>query len=326
MPSRKRSNSATPALRERSRSAAGSRKKNTEKEKESKEKTGDNNFKYLEVFNAIDKNKDGKIDLLELNNYLGDSYTFTPYRIQLLMNEADLDRDGTIDFVEFCRVMESHKNLHDHWGDASRSIWRTFQSRTNQFHEITESLCKPFRELINLHSARRKEVDGHKIPNPILRIIALFVEPLVIFCFLLLVAFTLDLLLDHTNLVNLKYDDEEMKSLRILVFISIFVCLPPIQRGQTYSQYVFGLRYCVMNRKKLEYCGVYTIVFFAALQGLFTFAVGVYLAPYLGPPSLFKILALWVVPCLIEGVFLYFHGEKTLSDAIMGVRVVVLET
>ena len=308
MPSRKRSNSATPVLRERSRSAAGSRKKNAEKEKESKEKTGDNNFKYLEVFNAIDKNKDGKIDLLELNNYLGDGYTFTPYRIQLLMNEADLDRDGTIDFVEFCRVMESHKNLHDHWGDASRSIWKTFQSRTNQFHEITESLCKPFRELINLHSARRKEVDGHKIPNPILRIIALFVEPLVIGCFLYLFFFASRLMGDHAPRLNGDtFFVHTYNICRILIFVSIFGCLLlPLQCGQTYSQYVFGLRYCVMNGKKVEYRGVYTIFSFVAIHSLLSLAVSVYLVPHLKVlPSYLN--NYFVVTCLIEGVFLYFH-------------------
>ena len=118
--------------------------------------------KYREVFESIDKNKDGVIDLLELSNAVSGKYDFTPFRVQQLMQEADLDGDGKIDLDEFCRVMEAHRESVDHWGMASKSIWTKFWSAAQVIPSgISNFACHyllaffvlcPFRKLTYLFS------------------------------------------------------------------------------------------------------------------------------------------------------------------------------
>jgi hypothetical protein len=105
--------------------------------------------KYKELFDSIDRDGNGTIDPLELMYALSD-INLTPYRIDLMMKEADLDCNGKIDLEEFALVMEKSKARLDDWGVASKSLWGKFK---NQVKDHVDSVCEPLRDLTRKHSS-----------------------------------------------------------------------------------------------------------------------------------------------------------------------------
>lgn len=61
---------------------------------------------FLEDFKAIDVNNDGTISKLELRNYLESlGMPFSDREIDEIVDDADLNNDGTIDYNEFVIMM-----------------------------------------------------------------------------------------------------------------------------------------------------------------------------------------------------------------------------
>ena len=64
-------------------------------------------------FDAIDENKDGRVDREEMNNYLADQGIDEDHRIQIideLFEKADLDGNNRIDLDEFSALYIDTKN------------------------------------------------------------------------------------------------------------------------------------------------------------------------------------------------------------------------
>jgi len=78
---------------------------------------------YQEAFRLFDKDGNGKIDkfeLAEVMKALGSPAT--PQDIEDMINEVDLDRNGTIEFNEFMIMMGSQKNEEEELKNAFRTF------------------------------------------------------------------------------------------------------------------------------------------------------------------------------------------------------------
>ena len=68
------------------------------------------------LFDQIDSNKSGSIDLNELEDALkkyGDNSKFSKSQIRAMMNKADIDHDGQISREEFMKICEElHTTTH----------------------------------------------------------------------------------------------------------------------------------------------------------------------------------------------------------------------
>ncbi|CAM9991229.1 unnamed protein product [Heterosigma akashiwo] len=61
-----------------------------------------------ELFDRFDSDKSGAISQKNLADILGETYTRA--EVEAVLNEADIKKDGQIDFEEFCTIM---KPIHD---------------------------------------------------------------------------------------------------------------------------------------------------------------------------------------------------------------------
>ncbi|KAK4475059.1 hypothetical protein MN116_002153 [Schistosoma mekongi] len=62
---------------------------------------------WLEVFNKVDKNHDGRIDRKEFKKYiLAYGGSFTAKEVQKIFEFCDEDKSGYIDFIEFKKFMQ----------------------------------------------------------------------------------------------------------------------------------------------------------------------------------------------------------------------------
>lgn len=283
MPPRRNS---SPKPRSRSRSATPAARKKTEKVPAADDST---TSKYKEIFNSIDTNGDGMIDLIELAHAVRGEIHFTPYRVQQLLEEADLDGNGKIDFNEFARVMEVHKNAVDSWGMASKSIWSNFWSRAKETHEIIESVCAPARKLSREHSTTiLVEKKEFKEPSAALRVVAHVLGPFLlfwpcVFCFIPMIISPF--LIIHCSIAAF--------------LLCGFIALSALSRGQTPGHYVFGLQMVDSEGNQAGF--------------------GTLLLKFI----LFLILNAVTVGCweIIDGLWLMCNGH-TLSDRFLGVIVV----
>ena len=77
------------------------------KKPEKKSKNNKNIQVYKEAFELIDKNKDGQITLDELKNFFnGLKENISNADLQDMINEADVEGNGTISFEGFIALME----------------------------------------------------------------------------------------------------------------------------------------------------------------------------------------------------------------------------
>merc|ERR1712198_47050 len=61
---------------------------------------------YKRMFRMIDLNKDGTISKKELAKYFKMEGEFDEFVLKEMMNEADKDKDGKLNFAEFCVLMD----------------------------------------------------------------------------------------------------------------------------------------------------------------------------------------------------------------------------
>jgi len=77
-------------------------------------------------FDEIDGNGSSTIDIMELKSYLEDRGVDVSINahVMKIFNEGDLDRNGMIDFSEFCTMMQNAANCtaSKHWGEIYRDI------------------------------------------------------------------------------------------------------------------------------------------------------------------------------------------------------------
>ena len=91
---------------------------------EKKTKKNPNIQVYKEAFELIDKNKDGQITLDELKNFfLSLKENFSDADLQDMINEADIEGNGTISFDAFIALME--RKLRNE--DVEEEIIETFK-------------------------------------------------------------------------------------------------------------------------------------------------------------------------------------------------------
>jgi len=69
-------------------------------------KEADCDQELREAFKVFDKNGDGKISAEELKEVMGNlGETLTEDEIGQMIMEADTNKDGYVDYEEFCRMM-----------------------------------------------------------------------------------------------------------------------------------------------------------------------------------------------------------------------------
>lgn len=203
MPAKKRTTSKSPSRKKTAsqkddavETAKAQARKNMEKRKtERVESIKVDKYigKYEELFNSIDKDHNGSIDADELMTALGDRLKWTPYRIDKLIRQADLNHDGTLDIEEFARIMEEHKDSMDMWGDANDSLWHNWKHRLtttlSETVDVIEDMCQPAKEISRNHSTEMQvnvASEGAKVPvymrraSPATRIIASLCGPVVV--------------------------------------------------------------------------------------------------------------------------------------------------
>ena len=94
------------------------------KKPEKKSKDNKNIQAYKEAFELIDKNKDGQITLDELKNFfIGLKENISNADLQDMINEADVEGNGTISFEGFIALME--RNLRNE--EVEEEIIETFK-------------------------------------------------------------------------------------------------------------------------------------------------------------------------------------------------------
>ena len=94
------------------------------KKPEKKSKDNKNIQVYKEAFELIDKNKDGQITLDELKNFfIGLKENISNADLQDMINEADVEGNGTISFEGFIALME--RNLRNE--EVEEEIIETFK-------------------------------------------------------------------------------------------------------------------------------------------------------------------------------------------------------
>ncbi len=94
------------------------------KKQEKKSKDNKNIQVYKEAFELIDKNKDGQITLDELKNFfIGLKENISNADLQDMINEADVEGNGTISFEGFIALME--RNLRNE--EVEEEIIETFK-------------------------------------------------------------------------------------------------------------------------------------------------------------------------------------------------------
>ena len=94
------------------------------KKPEKKLKDNKNIQVYKEAFELIDKNKDGQITLDELKNFfIGLKENISNADLQDMINEADVEGNGTISFEGFIALME--RNLRNE--EVEEEIIETFK-------------------------------------------------------------------------------------------------------------------------------------------------------------------------------------------------------
>ena len=90
---------------------------------------------YKESFKLFDKNGDGKIspgELGDLMTSMGTNPSEAKIQAKHMINEVDINRDGSVDFDEFCTMME-RKKKQTNLKDEIRSAFRVFDKDGNGF-------------------------------------------------------------------------------------------------------------------------------------------------------------------------------------------------
>ena len=89
--------------------------------------TDESLVEYREAFRLFDKNSDGTISLNELREVMNTiGYHPTPEELEDLMNEADENDNGGIDFTEFLTMMVNFSSLLKE-RDGETSVRQAFQ-------------------------------------------------------------------------------------------------------------------------------------------------------------------------------------------------------
>ena len=75
-------------------------------------------------FNEIDTDGSNSIELSELRSYLSQKGVPSGSQATLMFKEGDTDKNGSIDFNEFCTMISkaSHLDASKHWGDLWQEI------------------------------------------------------------------------------------------------------------------------------------------------------------------------------------------------------------
>nr|XP_020471618.1 calcium-binding mitochondrial carrier protein SCaMC-1-like [Monopterus albus] len=93
---------------------------------------------YQDLFESLDTNKDGKVDVAELRAGLKAMGKFCQGAAQKILSSGDQDKDGSLDFNEFTKYLKEHE----------KKLWLTFKSldRNDDGHidasEIQQSLTE----------------------------------------------------------------------------------------------------------------------------------------------------------------------------------------
>lgn len=93
---------------------------------------------YREAFSLFDKDRDGKITSKELGTVMR-SLGQTPSEAEVsdMVNEIDMDNDGTVDFSEFMTMMARRMRTTDNEEEV-REAFRVFDRNGNGFISAAE--------------------------------------------------------------------------------------------------------------------------------------------------------------------------------------------
>lgn len=93
---------------------------------------------YKESFKLFDKDENGHITVQELGlvmRYLNQNPTLA--ELEAMIKEVDSNSSGTVDFVEFCQLMERHKQSGDQ-DTALREAFKMFDKDGNGYISAAE--------------------------------------------------------------------------------------------------------------------------------------------------------------------------------------------
>lgn len=141
---------------------------------------------YRELFDEIDADGNGKIDVAELNTVVTTLFPdqkFSKADIMYMIEEADLNHDGLISYEEFCDVMKKAEGKKSLWGDLT--LWGRTQKSLNEFRVTLNAARRPLKEWSRQLS---KKNSGTNFPDPSLRAIGMSIATImsVLCSFLLL--------------------------------------------------------------------------------------------------------------------------------------------
>lgn len=91
----------------------------------------------LEVFNEIDKNKDGQIDVEEMMSYL------TSENAESFIRQLDLDKNGKVSFLEFFQASINFEEVSDELINASFNFFDKNNDGFIDLNEVKEHLQNP---------------------------------------------------------------------------------------------------------------------------------------------------------------------------------------
>ncbi|CAG8685605.1 10920_t:CDS:2, partial [Racocetra fulgida] len=99
---------------------------------------------YKEAFTLFDKDKDGVITIHELKSVMKSlGQTPTEAELQEMMNDVDIDKNGTIDFNEFLSMMARKVDDADN-EEEMRAAFKVFDKDNNGFiskSELRDLMC-----------------------------------------------------------------------------------------------------------------------------------------------------------------------------------------
>ena len=147
---------------------------------------------YEGIFDRIDTDHSGAIDAAELAGALASQFPeacFTGADVKAMMEEADLNHDGVISFIEFCAVMERAEGAASHWSRARASLWGHVARSLRETAAVVHSAAEPLRAIARAHSY--EALDGKRIVTPGLRFAAGVAATLIRLAFLDLIAMEL---------------------------------------------------------------------------------------------------------------------------------------